>query len=168
MATVELRGVEQQVWDRLPSVCMCCGEQATRSKYMKFAWVPRWVWGLFVLGMMPGLLVMFLQKRMSMHMPQCEKHKWPYFKSTMLGIVALLYLIVVPFVLIALGAALGRSGVAAVGPIMAVVFGAWFAGIFALLVTAIVIKRRNIRPMMITNDRLVLVGVSDEFARRLR
>jgi hypothetical protein len=163
MATIQLRGVDQYVRERLPAVCMCCGEQATEYKEKKFTWYPKWSALFAPLGLLPFLIVMLLTKRdMHLRMPLCDRHKWPWLKLQLATVGMLVYLFALPLFLIAVAAS-SPQGRSSIGVLLA----GWAIGIVAVFVMFFIVVFRTIRVKRITKDTIILAGVSPAFVDRM-
>jgi hypothetical protein len=127
MAIVTLRGRNQQVTDRLPSLCACCGEPATLAKEKKFVWFPKWTYLLIPIGGLPFLIVLLLtRKLMIVRFPLCDRHPRPWLPVQLMAGMTLFHLFVLSWVAMILAAAVGRAeGRGGSGGLY--VMGAWFA-----------------------------------------
>jgi hypothetical protein len=168
MARVELRGQAEQVRDQLPRVCACCGDTATGWKEKKFVWFPAWTYLLLPIGVAPYLVVMIvLRKFMNVRLPVCERHCYPWFWQYFTLAGFMVYLLVLPWFLIVLAAATekthGRGN-----PLGVVLLLGWFVGLLVMPFVVWFVRRRHIHPVVITQDSIILGGVSEEFADRMR
>jgi hypothetical protein len=161
MATVELRGWGQQVTERLPSVCACCGQPAVISKEKKFEWFPKWTYLLIALGVLPFVIVMLITRKvMTVRVPLCEKHRRPWLELKLVAGLFLFVLLAPLFVGVILAPAVGKIGEDG----SAVLLGGWVLLCVVVMIGFFVVAMRSIRPKRITNDRIILAGVSPEFA----
>jgi hypothetical protein len=149
--------------DRLPDVCMVCGEAATTIKTQQMSYCPSWIGVTWILG---GPLVYFIMARMltkhaSVQTPFCDAHQSYWFKRLCITLGAVLFLILFgvggffAVVLLAAGQrneSLGYYGLAA---------GVVLFLIFVIILGAI--RRTSIRPSEITERDLLLVNVCQEF-----
>src|SRR5688572_20737185 len=95
MATVELYGKHEHVIHGVPSVCACCGKPSTHSKEREFVWFPAWTYLLMFLGGLPFALVVACTRRtMTVSIPLCDKHRYPWLPKQLLGVFMLLFLFV--------------------------------------------------------------------------
>ena len=72
--------------DALPSVCMVCGEEATRRVNKTFSYTPEWVGFLYLLGFLPGLVAaQFTTQEMRVSCPLCTDHQNHWRKLTLVA-----------------------------------------------------------------------------------
>ncbi|HEY2784132.1 MAG TPA: hypothetical protein VGJ05_04080 [Fimbriiglobus sp.] len=146
--------------NKLPMVCMVCGDDADEYVRKKFAWEPGWVYLPIVLGggiLLVLILVLILRKSMTVYCPLCYQHRshwvrraiwcWGLLAAWLIGLV----------VLIAIGS--GIKGNDHVGPF--VVGGLLFT--LVMFVVVGMISTRGVRPKEITDYDITLVGVHDDF-----
>jgi hypothetical protein len=165
---VTLCGQNERVTDSLPSVCMCCGGRATNSKEKKFIWYPRWIYLLLPIGGLPFLIAMLLsQKKMTVRIPVCDRHRRPWLGMQLFAAFTLVYLLVLPWFLIYMSVQAekiwGRGN-----PWSLVLLGGWFVGIAVLCVLMFLLRLRYIHVKRITADTISLGGVSEAFAERVQ
>ena len=165
---ITLRGRDGFVTQALPSLCMCCGARATHSVPKKFAWFPLWTYALAPLGGLPFALVLTLvRKMMTVKVPLCDRHRYPWLVLKLFGGATLAYLLILPWFVIYLSVAaeqaFGRGTPLSLGLLLA-----WAAGIPLWFVAIFVAKRRSIHVRKITPDAIKLGGVGEAFAARLR
>src|SRR6516162_2810859 len=92
MAELLLKG-SQTSGDRIPMVCMVCGEAAVKHYRKNFSWVPGWVHICILAGVLPwAIIVAILTKRMWVDVPVCEQHRGYFWKRTAAGILSFLLL----------------------------------------------------------------------------
>ena len=149
----------------LPKVCMRCGARATVTTRRKFAWHPRWVIALILIGLLPYVIVAIaLTKRARVVIPLCDQHKrhwlvnglivWGSFAAVVVLVIGLFFLTVL------LEEANPRrqhpdlSGYACVGTL---------GLLFAWLVVVAVVGEFRIHPVEITDRSITLTRVSPEF-----
>src|SRR5262245_56446504 len=71
--------------DRLPRVCMFCGETAADRKEMAYAWHPVWVWGLIAIFPPVGMIVaVAMTRRMTVRVPVCSRHAGFWIRRTLI------------------------------------------------------------------------------------
>jgi hypothetical protein len=163
--TITLRGSNERVTDSLPSLCMRCGDTATLSREKKFGWYPRWVWLIAPFGGLPFLVVLLvLRKLMTVKIPLCRRHRFPWLMMKLLLTLFLVYLFVAPLALVYVSVEiLGRNNSWS-GPLLL----GWLAGLPVIFVLIFVAARRTIHVKRITDDGMILGGVSQAFAKSLR
>jgi hypothetical protein len=163
---VTLEGRAELVMEPLPSVCMCCGATATTIKKKKFAWFPRWVYLLIGFGLLPfAVVALVLTKKMTVRMPLCNRHRFPWLWQQLLTVFAAFYMIL-PCILGALVERLERS----LGGDNTVVPGlmlGWLFGLLGLVICLVGAAMLHIRVKRITDYEITLAGVSTAFAARL-
>jgi hypothetical protein len=168
MTTIELRGQQQEVSERLPNTCMCCGAMATREVNKQFTWFPRWAYlGLFFGGLPFCVLAMALQKRMRVRLPVCDQHRWPWLGQYLFATLMILWLLIVPWLAIA-GAAMTEKSLGRGNPVALILLIGWLVVLLLFVPAAIVVRRRFIHPRSITDDAIVLGGVHRDFAEQIR
>jgi hypothetical protein len=167
MARVRLKTVAARPAG-LPLVCMVCGRPAEVHVVKNFAWRPAWVAtafrvSLFVLCIPVALVFMaygyILTRRATIDGPMCERHRnywlWRGFWFTAPLLVMLIGIV-------ALGILMLR------GIVSGERYGLFFLATFGLLlvwaVAAALLRLGSIRVTEITDDEIVLDGVSREFA----
>lgn len=168
MANVWLTAEECEYPEDLPRVCVVCGADSDTTVAQKMSWYPPYLKVLILAGPLPYLIiVLLLTKRMTVNAPVCEEHKGHWFKHKLIGIAAALGGFAALFVCMFGGFIvaeqdrdLGWVGVA--GTIVGIVF------FVVLLVVAVVISHRMVRPLEITEDDIQLTRVSGAFADELK
>ena len=159
MAEIQLRQSETDR-DRLPDVCMVCGQPATDQINRTFSWYPPWVtltfliaWPLFL------VLMLVMTKRMRVEVPICEKHRGYWWKRQMLMWLPLLVLL-----LAGVGAMIAASAAAPRNSDLTGFVCVGFGGLFFVwLIIAAVIQNMMVRPTEITDRTITLKKVHDEF-----
>ena len=160
MAKVYLQSEAGKTIDNLPMVCIKCGAPATVRKSKKFTWISpearRLGWWL---PLILDLIVMSKQtKRQWVATPLCEAHKGYWWK--------------LPLLMNSLAVAILALGVPASmviwirtrdSDLSGDVFMGTFAAILGLVIVAAVIGKSRIRVEKITDQEIVLTGVSEEF-----
>jgi hypothetical protein len=166
--TVTLQGQYERVVQPLPMVCMCCGAPATCSKEKKLGWFPGWIYLLAPIGGLPFFVALvLLRKMMTVKMPLCHRHRFPWLKQQMFAAFVLVYVLVLPWVMIVLSVeaekSLGRGN-----PLSGALLFGWLIGIPILFVLVLVLRRFSVYPRKITTDSITLGGVSSLFAEKLQ
>lgn len=146
---------------RLPPVCAVCGQEAERTKVVKFSWTPSWVLLLWLFGLLPAVIGNLLTTRkMTVPLPVCGRHQghWSARQAIIWGGIAL---------------AIG------VGCFGAYVESSWdkalgenilMGGVGLLVLMALVIvfvSDSGVRAEKITDDTITLKGVSDKFVQAM-
>ena len=158
MAQIRLRLREAD--GGLPNVCLCCGQEATVTKDKTLSWFPRWVIVLlFVNILLYAIVASIMTKKARLQAPLCDEHKGHWFKRGLLmwGTFFLFGLLGVGGFVIA--GNLPRPNDDYMG--IACAAGAVFFVIW--LVIVVVAQYTAIRPSEITDEEIVLKGVSQEF-----
>jgi hypothetical protein len=158
----------------LPALCMRCGAPATLTKTKTFAWHPKWIDTLIIVGLIlftPLLLVgvilaATMTKRMRVPVPLCEAHRNHWFSRALfiwggLGVIALLGIGTFVFLLTA-----GQQDETIQ------TLAGWMCGgaaVLALvwLIAAAIVQAGAIAPSEITDDRIALIRVSPAFVDAL-
>jgi hypothetical protein len=165
MATIKLYGRDQVVDERLPRICIKCGQDATSVKRRKFSWAPQWVGILILFGLLPYVIVsLALTKKMTVDCPVCEKHKNPWFLVTLLTWLLVLFLIGSIVGLAVMGGAVPAKDVETLLP---GAIGAAVLGFLVLLIATLVVQSGTIQPKLITEDSITLVKVSKTFVQEV-
>jgi hypothetical protein len=154
---------------------MCCGDPAAVMKRKVFAWEPRWILNMVLVGacFWPLLLValpmlVLYRQQMPVRVPLCEAHK-NYWRSRHLfnygGLAAFLVLGAILVVAWCTFSDVGASGArvsiwAEVLPYLTV--GALLAG-FVWLCIAVVLHSKTLLPMEISPRGITLINVSPRF-----
>jgi hypothetical protein len=161
MAEIQLRQSETDR-DRLPDVCIACGQPATSFIRKTFAWHPPWVIVIILAGLLPYVIVaLILTKRMTVEAPVCDKHCGYWWKRQMLMWLPLLAVIVAftggMIIASNAGAPPGQNeltGFVCAGS--AILFLAW-------LIVAAIVQSMMIRPTEITDRSIRLKRVHEGF-----
>src|SRR5207249_2466369 len=91
--------------ERLPQICMVCGDDATSTVEKRFVITPEWagVVGLLVLclGNLPGIIVYVivlesLKERIGINVPICERHRGYFTKRTIIRAILTALCFIVP------------------------------------------------------------------------
>jgi hypothetical protein len=159
MATVTLYDDEVDE-NQLPQVCMRCGAPADLQKRKRFAWRPDWVFYLILVGVLPWLIVhLVLSKYMTVYVPLCNQHKNHWLIRTMIalgGLAVVLGSLAVGIVL------LKWAGNELLGAFVCI------GALFGLIFIFEILRSSSIRPSEITDRRITLTGVAEEFRAALR
>jgi hypothetical protein len=165
MASLNLFGRDRIVTDRLPAVCICCGEPATSLKEKRFGWYPRWLIVLLPLAWLPILIViMLLRKTMTVRIPLCDEHRnlWFWFEVCRWAVIAGFVLGL--FGLFAVMIALENLGLRQdLGGLFCVMLGSLVGGFLVLVIGLYVWGRRLVYVEEITDSSIRLGGVCEEF-----
>jgi hypothetical protein len=158
MASVKLRNPDRYD-DELPDLCMKCGERATAYWWKTFSWYPGWVVLLILVGVLPFIIVaLILTKRMRVEVRFCDAHKNHWQKRNLIVFGSLFALIALGVFSLVLFNALGEKDL----------MGRTCIGLFFLsvawLITSLFVLASAIRPAVITERHITLVGVSRVFA----
>jgi hypothetical protein len=151
---------------RLPDVCMCCGDASTTLKTKSMSWCPPWVGVLIVAGALPYVIVaMIMTKRARVQVPLCDRHHghWLYRHLIVWGLFGFLLLLSAAAGLIV--AILPGRHQDTIGPFACIAGLVFFVG---WLIVLIVAQSTAIRPKEITQDEIVLQGVSDAFVEAVQ
>jgi hypothetical protein len=157
MAELRLKG-SQTTGDRLPMVCMVCGQPAVAHKSKNFAWYPKWtVLLIFVHVIVFAIVASILTKRMRVDVPLCENHRGYFWKRTVLILLSFLFLTVLAIgggIVVADQFPNDAGGIICIG----------VSGLFLVwLILAIIVGQTMIRPREITERSITLIGVCDDF-----
>jgi hypothetical protein len=154
---------------QLPNVCMKCGAPADTQVRKTFSWCPGWVLVLIFVALLPWLIVtLVLTKRRSVYVPLCNQHKnhWRVRSLITLGGLALLGILGVGTIFVFMSEAERRDtfatnlgGYFCVGTILF---------LLAFIIVAAIMQSSTIRPSEITDRRITLTGVSQDFKDALR
>lgn len=148
--------------DLLPRICALTGEPTDDFKQKAFAFTPRWTGFLILLGLIPYVIVaMLLTKRMTVRLPLVrEKHgHWLKMQLFILGGIFLTLILGCGGALIA-----GNKDTQIVGAVLGIGGVVLFV---VVLVAAIVLQQRMIRPLEITDREMRLAGVHEKFKEAL-
>jgi hypothetical protein len=150
--------------DKLPPVCLCCGEKATLFKRKRFTWHPSWVYLFLPLGLLPVLIVaMIVTKSATIEAPLCTRHRYHWSGRTALVLLSLFGIIFLVFVAIALSSTSPRP--TSFGQFL---WGMVLFGFLGWLVTVVIVSSTTIRASKITADSLTLRNVADNFETAVR
>jgi hypothetical protein len=158
MATLRLTRYEVKE-DDLPEVCAKCGEPSVTAPAKKFSWHPSWVLVLILVHLLIYVIVaLVLTKRMTVHLPFCERHRRYWFNRSLFiygGLFGLLCLAGVGIVVaVSLEGQADNALFVCVG--IALLFLVW-------LIAAAIVQSMSIRPTEITDDDITLTGLSRDF-----
>jgi hypothetical protein len=164
MAQIRLTRTELQ-HERLPGVCMSCGQQATLYKNKTFSWFPSWVWVLLLCSLWPFLIVaLILTKRMNVGVPLCDAHRYHWVKRNLFAILGLLLCAGLCFGGVLVSDDLDKNGDPALrDTIQSITFGGAGVLFVAWLITICVLQATAIRSVEITDETITLAGVSPRF-----
>jgi hypothetical protein len=111
------------------------------------------------------IVALILQRKMTVRIPLCDRHRYPWTKLTLLGVFLLFY-ILVPVVMGVVVSIVARNawGENSWAPAL---FIGWLVGLVVLFVMLFQAQRRTIRAKEITPSSIDLSGVSVSFADRL-
>jgi hypothetical protein len=161
MATLRLRGRNQQAKETLPPACMSCGEPTDYYKEKRFTWHPPWINVLILAGWLPYLIiVLVLRKHMTVRLPLCETHRAHWFWYNVSQIVVLVAFFVS---MIGLGVLAGVLENRNMGGFICAAFALFGVVFLALAIALYVWSRQLVRPEEITDTSITLAAVSDEF-----
>jgi hypothetical protein len=150
--------------DDLPDVCARCGAETKGRVKRNFNWIPPWV----IITILAGLLIylilaIILKKNCSVAVPMCDKHRNHWFGRGLWVFLTFLLFIGGSIGLTVLTVEMVPNGE------LEGLAALWIvAGILAWLIFIIVANYTAIRPLEITDDRIRLTGVSEEFASAYR
>ncbi|HLW67799.1 MAG TPA: hypothetical protein VKS79_20950 [Gemmataceae bacterium] len=162
MAELRLKQ-SQTTGDRMPMVCMVCGEPAVKHYRKNFSWVPGWVHITIIAGLLPwAIIVSILTKRMWVDVPVCQQHRGYFWKRTAVAVLSFLLLAVVSIGAAVLLDEMGAKD--AVGFVCVGSAGLFFAWVIALFV----IQQTMLRPKEITDRSITLTRVHEGFLTALR
>lgn len=165
MASVRLAAYDGEV-DDLPEVCMRCGAPSSLRKNKKFSWAPPWVGVLLLAGLIPYLIVAsIVTKKCRVAVPLCEQHKNHWLMRQLLVFLSLAALIVFGVLASVLAGVLSeeRHG-SGENPLFLFVCVGWLGLMVGWIILAAIVQSTTIRPGEITETRIKLVSVSQEFA----
>ncbi len=145
----------------LPAVCMSCGQPATTTTTKKMQWCPPWVGVLILAGLLPyAIVASILTRRATVQGPFCDEHKKHWFKRALLMWGSFFLFGVIGLGSIILVANLPRPHNEDIMPFVC-------TGSCVLLVVWLIIviwaQNTGIRAKEITDDEILLDGVSAEF-----
>jgi hypothetical protein len=162
MPTVRLGRFECED-DRLPRVCMRCGEPSTVVKCRNFSWLPPWVGFLLLAAVLPYILAAVVAtKRCSVYAPLCDRHAYHWLWRTLFIWLTLLGFLMLIGVVIGIAIAADSAGTGPDWLVGVAVLAS--AGLFLVGLAAIaVVKQGAIRPIEITDRSITLTRVADGF-----
>lgn len=152
----------------LPDACMCCGQPSTVTKTRNMSWFPPWVNFLILFGLLPyAIVALILTKRARVLVPLCPDHQGHWFNRNLLmwGTFFLFGALGIGgFVVAGMLEQPGQRGdsfvgFACIGSL--VLFVIW-------LVIVVVAQSTAIRPKEITDNEIVLQGVSEAFVEAVQ
>jgi hypothetical protein len=161
MAKVRLsrREVER---GHLPPVCALTGVPTDDVKRKTFSWMPSWVGLLILFGLLPYLIIaLIMRKSMTVDLPLVrEKHGHWLWRTVFLLIgVSMCVSLLVGGGIMSSGAGRGSSQESVAG----VLFALGIVGFLAVLIAALVLSQKAIRPTEITDNEITLAGVHPRF-----
>ena len=159
MADIRLGRYEIEHYDP-PPVCVRCGARSVVCKDHRFQWSPPWVYVLLLLGVIPyAIAAGATQKRMTVPMPLCDRHKWHWGGRTAVVLLGLVGIFVVMF-----GGIVFANELNAEPPVVFIPVSFLF---LAWIVSAVVLASTTIRAREITDKSITLMGISPEFIEAL-
>src|SRR4051812_25697435 len=94
MAQVILYGYRGEVTERLPDVCVCCGQPAEGANIKRYYWSPPWITGLLLFAVIPYFVVRSLvEKDMWAELPVCFKHRYPWRRGLIVRVLLILFIL---------------------------------------------------------------------------
>lgn len=161
MANIQLHESETYR-ERLPDMCMACGEPAVDHIRRNFSWCPPWVGVLLLAGALPYIIVASITtKRMLVEVPVCDRHRGYFWKRNLLMWLPLLLIGVGGIGLAVAAEQVQRDASGIVCGLTALLFIAW-------LIAAVVIQSFMIKPTEITERSITLKCVHERFADAVR
>jgi hypothetical protein len=152
---------------RLPPVCMVCGEPADHYVRKVFSWYPPWIAITILAGLLVWvILVALLTKRCTVFAPMCSAHKGHWTRIaifTALVVMAALGCMLAGIIVLILTAKPG--GNESLGG-FAMLAGA--LGMLFLLLVAAFVSRMGVRCYEITDYKISLMRVDEEFIAALK
>lgn len=144
--------------DLLPSVCAVCGEPADARKRKTFSWhTPLAYLGLLA-GLLPFIIIaLILTKRMTVHVPLCERHRshWLWRSFVVVGgLLAIFALGIGIFVYQANQQPPDDLGWLCIG---------WVGLLIVWLFMAAIVQTTAIRAVEITDERIRLTRIHQDF-----
>jgi hypothetical protein len=169
MATIALHRDEFEE-NKLPPLCIRCGEPATCVKKKTFTWGPDWLLILLFVSICFGplfwvalILNLVVRKRMKVPVPLCQKHRnhWLPLQVVLFGGIGLVVLLFTTVVILLLTATHPNSP--------NIPLAGWFAlgtllTLVIVLFPAAILQKRVIRATLITDYGIWLRGVASEFS----
>jgi hypothetical protein len=158
---VALRGVDGTVIEELPPICACCGKPATLTVEKMFGWYPPARAGAAFLLIGVWGMALF-RKTMTVRLPVCQAHRRPWLRQHLLLAAFIFHMCILSWgILVLFVFANDRWGMPTLGWAIMLT---WPAIAVVLFVWGFVVARKAIRPKWISEDTLVLSGVSEAFA----
>lgn len=156
MAEVRLGRFEAEA-GRLPHVCIVCGKPTTVGAPQRFAWQPKWVLLLLLLGIVPCIIAgLILERHMTVNVPLCARHvnHWTKRRAWSLGLLG---------AILAVGiAALSLSDIRSDQP-GGLLWTALIGALLGWLVLVAFLHETSIHATEITEPSITLVGVAPDF-----
>lgn len=166
MARIRLREAETKA-ERLPEVCMACGQPAAAYVAKTFRWYPEWIGVFILLGVLPfWIMAAIMSKYMTVEVPLCEKHG-RYFTTRLIAlsvIVALIFLIPITVAIFALAV----SDRDQAGNSLAAALCIFVPCIIVGVIVIYFIQNRMIRPKEITDRNITLIRVHEDFVEAMQ
>jgi hypothetical protein len=163
MAAVRLYRDETDEFE-LPAVCMKCGAQATAWKSKTFSWHPPWVYVLILAGLLPfAVVALALTQRRTLQAPLCAAHRGHWLWRQLIVIGSFFALLIGGAIAVAVlieEDGQRRAGDSVAGLLCLGVVG----GLVAWIVLAAIAQATSIRAADMTNNWVLLKGVSPVFA----
>ncbi len=159
MPDLTLRGGNKKVIDRLPMVCMVCGDDADLTKSKTFTYTPPGAWAMF--GLLGAVIASFFTKKMRVDLPLCHKHSNPWLMSNV-ATAALLGVLFGGLLIMAIFAsALPDRDEKSIAIGILVVL--WILGMILTGIAAGIASKRAITSVEIDDRRIRLANVCQEF-----
>jgi hypothetical protein len=151
--------------NKIPPICMECGEETDSYVTRTFSWTPPWVYFLVLFGLIGIILAVILSnvysKRQTLDCPLCPAHRNHWSRRTWMvcGIFLLIPMGIAAAVVVGQQLHDDYTGIVVAG-----------CAVFCLvvLITMAIVSRRCIRAQDITDVDMVLVGVHKKFRREYR
>jgi hypothetical protein len=170
MARVRIRRRDIEA-ERLPHVCMVCGDDATTTVQKTFAVTPAWagVVGLLVLcvGNLLGIIIYMIvlesvKQRISIGVPVCERHRGYFSKRAIFRAILTALCFIVPAVVVVAAIIFADEREA---PMVAILSGILSFAVTLIVVAVIVstIHNGSIRAEEIDDRSVTLVKVAEGF-----
>jgi hypothetical protein len=157
MAELRLKASQTQA-DRLPQICMACGQPAVKHVRRNFSWCPPWIHICIIAGVLPwAIIVAILTKRMWVDVPVCEKHRGYFWKRLLLMILPIVLLLGLSVGIAYLLSEMGEKDSAG---LVCLGFG---IALLAWIIVIGVIQFTMIRAKDITDRTITLVRIHNDF-----
>jgi hypothetical protein len=158
----QIRLSKDEADGHLPAVCMRCGQEATTTTSKRMQWCPPWVGALILFGLLPYLIVaVILTRRATVQAPFCEDHKRHWFnRALLMWSTFFLFGLVGVGGLVLVGSLENQQLKEQLMPFSGLTC---LVGVVGWLIIVIVCQNMGIRPKEITDDEILLTGVSDAF-----